>query len=107
VAVGPALQEEKTQMPDWNKADWDAMRNNLTNTNWRTKLAGLSAEQAWTVFSDKVNRLVKEYVPARRRRNQNRPAWMTREILRAIRKKKRLWKQLRGSQVTEECREVE
>jgi hypothetical protein len=32
---------------------------------------------------------------------------MTREILRAIRKKKRLWKQLRGSQVTEEYREVE
>ena len=32
-----------------------------------------------------------EHVSARRRRNQNRPSWLSKEILCAIRRKKRLW----------------
>ena len=42
-------------------------------------------------MKEKVKDLVKEFVPERRRRNHNRPPWLSQAILRAIRKKKRLW----------------
>jgi glucan phosphorylase len=59
--------------------------------NWRDELRGTSAEEAWTRLRDKVNGLVEECVPKRRRRNQNRPPWLTQEILREVRRRKRMW----------------
>ena len=47
---------------------------------------------AWRMMKAKVEDLIRRFVPEKRRKNQNRPIWMTQEILRAIRKKKRLWK---------------
>jgi hypothetical protein len=58
-------------------------------------------------FTEKVNGLLKLHVPTRRRRNQHRLKWMTKEILRAIRKKKRMWKRVREGQITEEYKKVE
>jgi hypothetical protein len=43
------------------------------------------------MFRDKMEEIVSECVPKRRRRKANRPPWLTQEVLRAIRKKKRLW----------------
>jgi hypothetical protein len=54
-----------------------------------------------------VESLIEDHVPVRRKRNSNRPAWMTQEILRAIRKKKRVWKTIRGGPVTDEYRQAE
>ncbi len=45
--------------------------------------------------------------PVRRKKNSNRPAWMTQEILRAVRRKKRIWRAIRGGQITEEYKEAE
>jgi hypothetical protein len=54
-----------------------------------------------------MENLIERPVPERRKRNSNRPAWMTQEILRAIRKKKRIWRTVRGGQITDEYREAE
>jgi hypothetical protein len=64
------------------------------------------ADEAWNILKDRVDRLVEKHVPARRPRNNNRPAWLNQGILREIRRKKRLWKQCKGG-VTEEYREAE
>jgi hypothetical protein len=52
----------------------------------------------------KVKRLL--HWKARRLRNSNRPAWMTQNILREIRRKKKLWKMCRG-QATDEYKATE
>jgi hypothetical protein len=70
-------------------------------------MASKSAEGAWQIFRDTISNLVKRHVPLRRRRKQSRPAWMSREILKAIRQKKRLWKKVRYGNVTDEDRGVE
>jgi len=38
---------------------------------------------------------------------RGRPCWMNREILATIRRKKRLWRQVRGGGLTEEYREAD
>jgi hypothetical protein len=54
-----------------------------------------------------VHGLVEQYVPARRLRNHDRPPWLNRDILRAIRKKKRLWRQAKQGQKVNEYKMVE
>jgi hypothetical protein len=61
----------------------------------------------WRIFTEKINAVVEQCVPEKRRRNVNRPPWMTQEILRAIRKKKRMWPKFKGKQNQEEYKQQE
>jgi hypothetical protein len=92
VKVGSEKQQGTVPArPDWARADWSKMKEMARRWNWRDELRGTSAEEAWTRLRDKVNGLVEECVPKRRRRNQNRPPWLTQEILREVRRRKRMW----------------
>jgi hypothetical protein len=106
VSIGVSLEDEKS-LPDWRRADWDAMRAEMRMGNWLQDLKKSGADRAWNILKDKVEEVIQKHVPQRRKRNSNRPAWMTQEILRAVRKKKRIWRSIRGGQVTEEYREAE
>jgi hypothetical protein len=89
--------------PDWRRANWDQMRAELRgDREWLTQIRASGTTAAWDLLRDKVTSLIGKHVPERRRRNNNRPAWMTQEILRAIRRKKRLWKKTKGSQPTDD-----
>jgi hypothetical protein len=94
-------------LPNWRKVDWDSMRRELARANWNELLAGLTADQAWHCLKGRIHGLVEKYVPARRRRNHNRPPWLTRDILRAIRRKKWLWKQAKVGQNIEDYKAAE
>jgi hypothetical protein len=68
------------------------MRRVFARENWDEKLHNKTAEQAWAALRNKVDELVRLHVPQRRRRNYNKPPWLNREILRAIRRKKKIWR---------------
>ena len=51
--------------------------------------------------------VVDKYVPPRRKRNQNRPTWLSNEILKDIRRKRRLWAQAKSGEGAEEYKKVE
>ncbi len=55
----------------------------------------------------KITATVKKNVPMKTLKSKGRPRWMSQEILAAIRRKKRLWKMVKGKEVTEEYREVD
>jgi hypothetical protein len=50
---------------------------------------------------------VEKYVPLKPRGKPGRPPWMTREILRAVRRKRRMWQKEKSSSVSAEYREAE
>ncbi len=106
ISGGTARQEENGA-PDWRRADWDAMRAALREGDWMRSLRRKGAEEAWTTLKEKVTGLVGQHVPERRRRNQNRPAWLSQEITRAIRRKKRLWRTCRERIPKDEYKEAE
>ena len=95
ISVGKQFGENQLPLPDWRRADWAAMRRELEDRNWTRRVMNCDTDRAWKMVKSKVDELVKKFVPVRRRRNQNRPAWMNQEILRAIRKKKRIWKRVK------------
>jgi flavin-dependent dehydrogenase len=67
------------------------MREKAKAWNWRDELRGTSTEEAWTSLRDKVSSWVESCVPKKRMRNRNRPPWLSQEILREIRRRKRMW----------------
>jgi hypothetical protein len=104
IVIRNSRQPESQGLPDWHRVDWDGMRRDFERDRWPARLRGMSAEQAWTALKEQVHELVNKHVPERRRRNHNR---QNREILRTIRKKKRLWRRAREGQGVAEYKEVE
>ena len=92
------------QRPDWNKANWDAMRNDLAGINWHETLRHLDTEETWLTVKAHLEEITRKYVPVRKLRPPNRPIWMNREISRAMARKRRLW---RRNAPTAEYREAE
>jgi Endonuclease-reverse transcriptase/Reverse transcriptase (RNA-dependent DNA polymerase) len=93
ICVTSSMQHQAVETrPDWARADWAGLKQQLRNWNWRADMYGQDAEKSWTTMRVKLNSLVKEFVLVRPRRANNRPPWMNQEILREIRTKKRMWK---------------
>jgi hypothetical protein len=56
----------------------------------------------WALFRKEVESEVKKNVPVRKERKGGRAAWMTREIMAAVRRKKRLWRKAKRRACMEE-----
>jgi len=78
--------------PNWNKADWQGMREEVSNIDWHTTLRGLNTEATWQEIKSTLQNLIVNYVPLRKQRKPNKPIWMNNEIARAMDRKRRLWK---------------
>ena len=92
ISVGKQARENQLPLPDWRRADWAAMKQELADRSWSRRVMASDTDTAWRMVKGKVEDLIRRHVPVRRRRNQNRPGWLSQDILRAIRKKKRVWK---------------
>jgi hypothetical protein len=92
IAVGKRKVLETGMVRNWWRADWASMRQELSEKNW-DELDGLTASEAWTTFKAEVERVVDKNVPMKPRGAAGRPPWMNRQLLREVRKKRRIWKQ--------------
>ena len=91
--VGPKRSSNTTEMvPDWTNADYKAMEREIGEMDWESELMDKSEPDQWKLFKEKMNIVVDSNVPKKVRRNGNKPLWMKKNVLRLIRKKKRLWK---------------
>jgi hypothetical protein len=107
VSVNATAPETVQDRPDWARADWDKARLMLKDRRWRREIEGAGTTDAWQKFKEKILAVKSACVPLRRRRNLNRPPWMNQEIVRAVRKKKRLWKRDKNKADKTEYKEQE
>lgn len=87
--TGKATTEE---VPDWGKADMEKLREELGSVDWVEELQGLDTDQSWDKFKERLAKAQDNAVPKKRRRINSKPIWMTKNTIRVIRKKRRLWK---------------
>lgn len=77
----------------WNKADLESIEQELGDIYWEKELKNFNdAENMWLFFKSKILSIQNKYVPTKIKGPSNQPKWMTRELLRLIRKKRRLYK---------------
>ncbi len=83
------------------------MRCDLSETDWYAQLEGQNTEEAWNTIKTRLTRLRDQYVPVRSRRPPNRLIWMNRDILRAMGRKRRLWRKIGNSEPSVEYIQAE
>ena len=60
--------------------------------NWASEFSDVGANSAWIVFKTKLEKSMDDCIPTKIRRSDDKPLWMNKNIMRQIRKKRRLWK---------------
>jgi hypothetical protein len=89
-------EQKIKEVPHWGRADWTSMRQEMVGNNWPSIFKNKNAGEMWTLLKDRVGETVKKFVPIRAVSNRQRPAWMTREILQGLKRKRRLWKKAKS-----------
>ena len=89
-------QELIKETKNWRRANWDRMRRELKNVNWRREFRNKSTTQKWCILKAKIHEAVRKHVPKRKVYKNGRPPWLNKEILNAIRNKQRLWRERRS-----------
>lgn len=108
VDEGRRCEEKLTR--NWRRADWDSIRKELQVVRWQRELAKGTVQDSWQLFRRIITDTVERHVPLFKRRAQERPVWLTDEIMRLIRLKRRRWrvfKQQKTAESEQEYRRVE
>ncbi len=92
---------------NWKKANWSSIKEDTARIERRQALQGRSAEEMWTIFRSEVEEIVKKHVPDRKIPKGGRAAWMNRDLMAAVRRKKRLWRRAKGGGSMEDYKEAD
>ena len=104
--ISGKMDEEKKTVNNWRKANWDGIRNGLRDTTWPDTNDEKTAEEAWQTLRKKLGSLIEEFVP-KCTFKPRKSDWMTGEILREIRKKRRMWKKAKNGNGDQDYKEAE
>ena len=90
--VGPGQVVETTELvPDWRKADLVGMKDAIANIDWKEEFGENNGTDCMDTLYKVLDREMDKFVPKKLRRADQKPIWFNKNILRLIRKKKRLW----------------
>jgi hypothetical protein len=90
ILVGRQQDQQTGMVKNWWKADWTRMKDKMANVDW-TEMESMTAAEAWTMFKGKVEQVIEKNVPLKPRGSAGRPPWMSRQVLRKVQTKRRVW----------------
>ena len=90
------------QIYDYNKGDYDGLREYLSQLQWNKLLENKKVEEMWEIFKAKLLEGVSEYIPVKSRTQKTKPKWMTRQANKARHKKYKLWKRYQQTKSRED-----
>jgi hypothetical protein len=79
------------QRYNWPRADFENMRAELRQKIW-TVNDNTELEEDWLELKNTLKEVTNKYVPLLKNRNDVRPRWLSKEIVKLIRQKKAAWK---------------
>jgi len=83
------------EVRNWRRANWDGIKEGLQTATWPEDEDETTTEEAWGILREKIDELVETHVPKTRIRS-NYTSWMTRDLIREVRGKRRLWKKAKN-----------
>ena len=92
----PLLQPAQRCVYKFHSANYSEINNKLSGIDWSEFFSNLNFNQCITKFYEKINNLIKEFVPQRRLRLSTKiPIWYTRPLTKVLKEKRKyhkLWK---------------
>ena len=98
------VDEAHTKKFQYDKGDYDKMKEELASVDWETTLKDRSIDEMWCYIRDRVNDLVQKHIPRKEVKTGkiHKPLWMTYKALKAVKRKYNSWKKYtRTSQNTD------
>ena len=92
VDTQPSTTFSTEKVPDYKNADFRKMNEFMASIDWSEHLQPLNTFQSWDLFKDTLTEGMNACIPLKDRRSSDQPLWMNRNIMRLLRKKRRLWK---------------
>ena len=80
---------------NWSKADYEQMKNDLSNLDWTLLLNADNIEANWNVFKDALDKTVKTNVPKNNSYKSSKPIWFNSYIQKLKHKKVRLYRRMK------------
>ena len=77
---------------NFRRAKYEEMKTELRKINWASSLNGKTVNEIWEAIQNKLNELIRRYVPLQKTSQKNDPQWMDSEIKKLIKKKREAWK---------------
>ena len=85
--------EHQKSYPNYNKADYNAMKTDVTNIDWKNQLANKDVNEAWNLLNQTLKESCKRNVPIiTKREGKKCPLWMNQSALAKVKKKHHAWK---------------
>ena len=90
-----SITDNFQDVPDWKRANMDNIKDSL-NIDWKQKFEGKDTYNCWNEFKTLLHNSINNNVPMKKKRTKStKKVWITREIVRQIRKKKHLYRNYR------------
>ena len=88
------IQSRKEKL-NYNKGDYNAMKSQFANTDWKGKIDDLSCNAAWEVFQTEYKQAVDKHVPLKKIKTNKKPLWMKAGVKKSVKKKHHLYMKYR------------
>ena len=93
----------ESKIRDYNRANYTEMRKEMREESW-SSIDHTDVNESWSIIRNRLQKLVVDWVPWRRRRGKNIPKWMNGEIRRLVTEKKKAWRKWKKSGKEEDRR---
>ena len=82
----------RPKRPNWSKADIPGLMTHLRNLEWANIFSAQGTEEMWNILRKTLDDAVELFVPSSTIRAPGQPKWLTREVIRLVRRKKRAYR---------------
>ena len=82
-------------LPNYRKAEFGKIREVVEKMEWKEMMKGKLVDENWTAMSEKIKKLMVDFIPMKRGRRFDEPQWMDNEVKKSIQKKKDAWKKMK------------
>ena len=92
IPLSKNLTANSCKMPNFYRADFSKMKENLISVPWTEILAPLNATDSWNYFTNKVNSEMSIHIPKKVTKVDKNPKWFSNQIKIQLSNKKAAWK---------------
>ena len=90
---GPSRPKYTRRIYDYNKANWEELRESIKNTDWTEAAKGSDADERAENWTKTFTKLIEKHIPTMTVKiNQNDAPWITNKLKRSMQRRDRLYK---------------
>ena len=93
VVFDPKFVASSEKIRNWRRGDTEGLAEHLAQVNFSELLQDKNVDKGWETFQETISDAISRFIPLVERRKKGDPPWVTRDLKRLLRRKRRKWRQ--------------